>query len=483
MHRIIFALFFCLLIANSQLISIKTVPLATGNQFLLYPSQTFGMGGVSIALNDTYGDPFNNPVSGRNIRESSIFCLPTFYKSTAYENFNKSLPVTLLYNSTSWFGGCCLTLQQINNQLENVRNQWPENPQKLSSQSRKNHYLHLLVGREVIKNTTHLGISFFLSDLNAIDGIEYLYANSTDVEQEGKIYDYRLGLSHIFKSQQTVELLLLHHRFTMIHRVVYPTWWGWEDLSRDYIFPMDRIEEHKDRTQTWGGHLRYLYPIKQNRWQLGSIVTMNYKTHPKIPNYDLMNIPRDPGDSYAYNVGFGIAKSTDSLKFGIDMIYEPIWSTTWAEAPSAISTSSGKVISPGAKTVNNDFQFYNYHLRTGFSNEGRVFGIQLGMAMSSINYRLKQQDYVLEQRRNVEESWFEWHFTWGMLFKFSGFNLHYQGMLTHGLGRPGIDMERSMRLSSASMQSDIMLAPAGDLTLVETSTITHRFMVVVPLGE
>jgi len=480
MHRIIYILFLAVTICSGQLISIKTVPLATGNQFLLYPCKNFGMGSVSIAMLDPYSDPFNNPVSGRNIQGSEIFCLPTFFITSGHENFNKSLPISFLFNSASWFGGFSLILQEINNHLQNQNGMRSNDAQKLSSGSRKNHYLHLFAGREIVKNTTHLGISFFLSDLNAIDGIDYLYANSSEVEQEGKIYDYRLGLAHVFEKHHTVELLVLHHRFNMIHSVVYPTWW---DVASDFVLPTDRIEENKDRTQTWGGHLRYLYPIKQNSWQIGSIFTMNYKTHPKIPNYDLMNIPRDPGNTYAYNFGAGIAKSSDSLNFGIDMIYEPIWSNTWAEAATATQTTSGNVIPSGEKTVNNDFQFYNYHLRTGFSKEGRVAGVQLGLAMSSINYRLKQDDRVLERRRNVEESWFEWHFTWGLLFKFSGFNLYYQGQLTHGLGRPGIEMDNRMFLADAGMKSDIILAPAGDLTLVETAIITHRFMVAVPLGE
>ena len=30
--------------------------------------------------------------------------------------------------------------------------------------------------------------------------------------------------------------------------------------------------------------------------------------HPKIPNYEIMNIPRDPGTSWSYNLGVGIAR-------------------------------------------------------------------------------------------------------------------------------------------------------------------------------
>ena len=35
--------------ASAQLIPIKTVPVASGDQFLLFPSQNLGMGGVGVA--------------------------------------------------------------------------------------------------------------------------------------------------------------------------------------------------------------------------------------------------------------------------------------------------------------------------------------------------------------------------------------------------------------------------------------------------
>ena len=43
--------------SEAQVIPLKTVPVATGDQFLLLPSQRLGMGGVSIALDDALLDP------------------------------------------------------------------------------------------------------------------------------------------------------------------------------------------------------------------------------------------------------------------------------------------------------------------------------------------------------------------------------------------------------------------------------------------
>ena len=39
--------------ASAQLISIKSVPVATGDQFLLYPSDNLALGGTSIALGNS----------------------------------------------------------------------------------------------------------------------------------------------------------------------------------------------------------------------------------------------------------------------------------------------------------------------------------------------------------------------------------------------------------------------------------------------
>jgi len=49
---------------GAQLISVKTVPLASGEQFHVFPSQNFGMADVSIAVDDPLLDPFVNPAKG-----------------------------------------------------------------------------------------------------------------------------------------------------------------------------------------------------------------------------------------------------------------------------------------------------------------------------------------------------------------------------------------------------------------------------------
>src|SRR5437868_14436825 len=78
--------------ARAQLISIKTVPIAQGDQFDIFPSQHQGMGGVSIALADTLLDPFRNPARGARLAVPRLFASPTFYGVSKGTGGGRPLP-------------------------------------------------------------------------------------------------------------------------------------------------------------------------------------------------------------------------------------------------------------------------------------------------------------------------------------------------------------------------------------------------------
>ena len=77
---------------RAQLITPKTVPIHQGEQFGIYPSQWPGMGGVSIALHDTLGDPWSNPAKATRLRVGSIQVMPFTHTATAG---GRTLPVML----------------------------------------------------------------------------------------------------------------------------------------------------------------------------------------------------------------------------------------------------------------------------------------------------------------------------------------------------------------------------------------------------
>ena len=79
-------------------------------------------------------------------------------------------------------------------------------------------------------------------------------------------------------------------------------------------------------------------PVGDSGWRVGASVTGNLLTHPKLPNYQVVDVvrpvPWDPGHSAAYNFGVGVSQQTGPSTFALDFIYEPIFTHTWGDAPS-----------------------------------------------------------------------------------------------------------------------------------------------------
>ncbi|MBI4544515.1 MAG: hypothetical protein HY703_04910 [Gemmatimonadetes bacterium] len=477
--------------AHAQLINLKTVPVAAGDQFLVFPSRNLGMGGVSIALEDPLLDAFVNPAKGGRVQRSHFLGAPTFYNVSDDGAAGRTLPISALLASGDWFGGASLALQQLEAAGANTRfavleaaardltSNFFSTAPLLSERSSSNLYAFGMLGRKLGSRGLALAGSLFWAGLDAVDGVDLLYALSQDIEQSGHLLDYRLGLVAERERNSFFELLLLHHRFDMRHDVTYV---NWICEPRDRCHLQTRVENNLDRTYTWGAHLGYVAPHSPGGWRVGGILTANWKTHPKIPNYEIMNIPRDPGNSWAYNFGVGASRSEGPATVALDLIYEPIWSDTWAEAAEAVKTRSGRIIPVGGKTVDNDFRFSNALFRGGISREMERFGFQLGLQIRSIRYWLDQYNHIEEVKREQQESWAEWTPSWGASLTFPEFDIRYVGRLTTGSGRPGVAFpwggRRGAELASAS---DIILAPSGPLTLQEARVLTHQVSVSIPL--
>src|SRR5437016_8774216 len=99
--------------AGAQVIPIKTIPIAQGDQFQIYPSNNLGLGGVSIALADSLGDPFANPATTARLRGSWIFSAPTVYSVSRRAGGGRSLPLAMLARQATWYGGLAVVLLQV----------------------------------------------------------------------------------------------------------------------------------------------------------------------------------------------------------------------------------------------------------------------------------------------------------------------------------------------------------------------------------
>ena len=472
--------------ASAQLISVKTVPIYQGDQFDFFPSRNQGMASVSIAVADTLLDPFSNPAKGSRLRGRQFFGSPTFFSVSSDAGGGRTLPLTALASSGSLFGGVGLAFQEIDAarradvQPIFMSTAFPA----VTENKHRNRYGFAMLGKAFPTAGLSVGASVFGAGLEAVDGVDLLYAGSQAIDQRGQSIDLRFGVLKEWSPAQSFEAVVVHNRYRSTHDVTYADWF-WDPVSRATV-PRPRVERNLDRTNTSGVHFAYVQPMNATGWRLGGVLTVNRLNHPKIPNYVIMNIPRDPGHSEAFNIGVGISKILDGATFGLDAIYEPIRTRTWAEAAAPTMTADSAVIPTGGKTVENRFHFSNALVRIGMSESVKLAdgayeaGFQLGLGIRSIHYWLQQDNNVALSRRHQEERWLEWTPTWGTSFRFPQLEIRYRGRLTSGTGRPGVarmDFFRTIDLAASS----IVAAPSGPLTLEEVRVVTHQLSVSFPV--
>ena len=330
------------------------------------------------------------------------------------------------------------------------------------------------------------------ADLNMLDGIDQLFVNAWEIEEFGHMEDYRLGFTGTFPGERTLEAVLVHNRFSMTHDVTTVDWALTDSLN--WLFtPQVSQEANLDQTNTWGVHVGYVQPIGESAWRVGGILTANRKLHPKIPTFDLAAvelpqarlIPRDPGDSWVYNIGLGISKHERNTTFGLDVVYEPGVSYTWADDTRDVTAADGSIIPAGGKTVENWFVFSNASLNVGINQDVDNTAFQLGLRVHSVDYRLRQEDHVEMTRRTQNEEWIEWTPSWGFRVKFSGLELRYQGSASSASHFPFINLDFDgddlLTVADAGGFTNVLAAPRGDLVVPDLTVTSHRLAISVPI--
>jgi hypothetical protein len=492
----------------AQLIELRTVPVAAGDQFATFPSLNLGMGGASIALDDPLLDPFVNPAKGGRLTAPVFFSSPTFYSVSHGNGVARTLPAGALFASPRWFGGATGAIQQME-MGGRIANAWVPidpastvdlpSPLALPEKSSTNKYFQAMVGRKFGGGRFAVAAGAMLADLNMLDGIDQLFVNAWDIDEFGHIEDYRLGFTGTFPGERTLEAVLVHNRFSMTHDVTTVNFIV-TDSVRWRFTPDVTQEANLDQTNTWGVHLGYVQPIGESTWRVGGMLTANRKLHPKIPTYDLEAVrlpepdarlvPRDPGDSWAYRIGLGISKQAVNTTFGLDVVYEPAESYTWANEPEDVTAADGSVIPAGAKTVENRFVFSNASLNAGIRQAINNVAIQLGLRVHAVDYRLRQEDHVQVTSRRQSEEWVEWTPSWGVSVGFAGLELRYQGWASSASHFPFF-YSRSRVFDPSRFQDNwgsnlvsaagVLAAPRGDLTIPDFTVISNRLAISVPI--
>lgn len=481
--------------APAQLIPIKTIPVAEGNQFLTTPSRAQAMGGLHMTIQDPLSDPFQNPAWGTAVQGLRFMSAPVYYGITENTGWGfgngsgRTMPLGVLAQKDGYFAGAMATLQTLTVNESNFwgcatcdfllladdvqQDLWPTPVSNDGDRYFTNTYLFGLLGRHLPNTNWSVGLSVFHARLGALEGVRLLYAQGSDVEQDGDMQVYRLGAVYQSPTGRTAEIAVAHHRFSMQHTLADWTWISWDEPWQ-YT---QRIE--RDETNGWAASATVREPLGTD-WHLGLHVGGDLKHHPKIPNYDLMAIPRDPGNSAAFNVGFGLARTHQAATLGLEVTYEPIWSHTWADALEATPRAGGGVIPVGSKTVDNRFRFHNLHLRLGLDRQFKAFDFQLGFHLHNINYRLDQRDLVGRTERTQHENWHEWTVSGGLGYRFPEFEVRYLGQLTLGTGQPGTNSS-DVFLAEGDLGADFVVAPNGPLLLREARVVTHQIALIVPI--
>ena len=468
--------------AAAQIVPIRTIPVASGDQFLVHPSSRVGMGGVTIALPDTLLDPWVVPAAGARVDGVVVDASPTFYVISDGNGSGRTLPVTVSVGGGTWFGGVSLALQEIRAGEDEVGFGWGAPTRGLDESSALNTFLSAYVGRR-LGGGWSLGASLSRAGLDAMDGVDVLYGGGQRVEQHGRVLDARVGALREWDGDRSLELVALYHEVDMTHELRGGWWWlGVVDPPPGTVVPPERIEE--DETRTWGAAATWVQPVGSRGWRLGATATANRKTHPKIPNYDLMSIPRDPGDTWAGRVGIGLARTAGGTTVGLDLALEPIATETWADAAQPVLTWDSVVVVPlGGRLVENDFEFLNSRVRLGAEHAWERWAVQLGVDVYAVSYELEQRDFVQQTVRDQRESWLEWTPSWGAALRLPEVEVRYAGRLTTGTGRPGVLGGGFFRGAVAEdAGGDFIPAPAGDLTLDGAWVLTQRIGVVLPAG-
>jgi hypothetical protein len=480
--------------ADAQLIGIKTAPVAQGDQLGFLPSANLGMANVSIALPDTLRDPFVNPATAGRLQRSHFFGSPSFYSVSNRGGGGRTLPVGSLLRSGPYFSAIALAIQEISpaandNAVFDGGFRLLAPPGQLPSdfprpRSHTNRYVYAMFGRTLEKAQLSLGASAFWSGLNVVDGVDVLYSGSQGIRQSGQAVDYRLGLLKEWSGAQSLEAMVLYNRFAMTHDVGFIDLY-WDPATRQPL-PRTRLEHNSDRTNTLGLHLEYERPLADSGWRVGYMFTANRMSQPQRPDYAMLNLPKDPGKSSAYNLGVGVSKTLAPGILALDVIYEPIWSYTWADAEEPVETQPGVFIPLGGKTLENRFRFHNAVVRTGISRDfdldaESVVRLQLGLQMRSINYSLAQRDFIQSVDRAQRESWTEWTRSWGLGLRAPGFEVNYRWRSIIGTGRPEAFFGGFAGGVADASSSSVIPFPTGQMTLGSVRVTTHQFSVSVPL--
>jgi hypothetical protein len=449
-----------------QGIQVKTIPLLSTDQFAMTPSFRDDMGGVTLALRDPCQDLWENPARFSGSK-SHLFLAPrlnhwSYGQETAYHYRSGSplattsemlsssrlfaLPAAFVYRNGNSYGSGLLAAQTVSAQNSNQEN---FNAGNFPFAAAAGHYFPAL--------RTAIGLGASYIHLEGMDGVYLLYPNASRLSQRGRARQLRIGLAGDLKSGD-----------------------GWSLAASRYDYRMRQSAlgvENMDENEGWSVHADYtkrLSPVLDAALSLA----WDQKHHPKIPEYPLASIPRDPGNTRGLSIGAGLKWQQNQTLAAIDLVYEPIDVKTWADAAGDVTAWDGRIFHKGDITMRNDYQFHNLIVRSG----GQIsplswLDLRSGLQVRFYSYDYYQNDFInrIEHRTKPQREWTEFEYTSGATVKLKNLDLTYSLRIQMGTGlleRQWFWFWNAMEKSFA--QADFIVPPTATLNVTPVTYYTQR---------
>ncbi len=482
----------------AQWISIRTVPVIASNQSEFQPSLSRGMGNLSIAFDDPFGAQFINPAKASLMKGIMLFTSPSqnswrnedgqpvsagggssFYPGVSIN----SIPFGGFFRSDNYFGGIMIAYQGYTGE-RSQRNFATRGTASSSTADIKktdvgnNTYLYGLFGMSIPNTRLSVAMSGSWGRFGAFDGVNLLYPGALDIKQDGEAWEAKFGAVGELPHGDRLEFVAGRSIYKATHEVSYSNFsWFWSDpLNTNFL----RTEINKDETKEWLMYARYVRPIN-SFWNVGASFSVNWKDHPKIPNYSLANIPRDPGISVAYNIGVGTNWSNSKSLWGFEYIYEPITTNTWAEAGEQILQPPNQNLSSNFKTIENFFNFYNHIIRIGHQSQSKWkwLDYRFGVQFHFYKYKLNQNDNIRRTARMFSTDWLETTASGGFTANLGNIRLMYTLQLVFGNGMVGTASMRTF--ADGARTADFLPAPSANLVVDNIILVTQQLAFVYQL--
>lgn len=483
---------------SSQVINVRTVPLLSSDQFSLAPSIRSGMGGVEIAVDDELQDVFINPAKSRRLRRGFAFSAPLWNtwsfeqdRSSLYFGENPgpvlseteheaagssvlSVPLGQVGRGEKTSFGFAMTYQRLRSQ---TRHSWQHSPPN-SGNLRETHFkatnlpMSFVSGIDVPGTNFALGAGINFVLIRGIDGVNLLYPDNSRLEQKGFLAEYRFGAVGSFTEGDEISLLGLGHTFSVEQEAYYTN-------------PPAQVR-NKDKNHGWLVRTEYRRVLSENV-RVGLQVTGNWKNHPKIPDYPLSGIPRDPGTTKAFDLGVGLGWKNKTTLIAFDAIYEPIDTKTWVEAENEIRAADGRIISRGGITMRNDYTFSNRILRVGMETElANWLRVRAGSQMKFFKYDYHQEDVIAGTERSVspQSKWTEVSLTGGATIALGNTELLYTVQMVTGNGLLTVSRPRWFGIEAADFsRADFLIPPSDWMSVRPVPVFVQQLTVVYKLSN